>query len=87
MAGDTLITGLAEMGVPGHVGFALFRPEGSQLAVQLIVGHAMAPVSASGRTDDRAHQAGEGDDHEHAGDDAGHETEEEDHGAAATPAG
>ena len=31
--GDTLVTGLAEAGVPGHIGFALFRSEGDQTDV------------------------------------------------------
>ena len=30
LMGDTLVVGLAEMGVPGHTGFALFRPDGDQ---------------------------------------------------------
>ena len=46
--GDTLVTGLAEAGVPGHIGFALFRPEGDRIAVSVILGHGLAPVSASG---------------------------------------
>jgi hypothetical protein len=76
MSGDTLITGLAEAGVPGHLGFAHFRPDGDGLAVSLIIGHAMAPVSASGAIAD----------HEHAEDEAdhGHESEEDEHGAMAT---
>ena len=46
--GETLVTGLAEAGVPGHIGFALFRPEGDQTDVLVILGHGLAPVSASG---------------------------------------
>jgi hypothetical protein len=79
MSADTLITGLAEMGVPGHLGFALFRPDGDGLAVSLIIGHAMAPVSASGMQSE----------HEHDEDEAAHdheaENETESHDAAATP--
>ena len=47
LAGDMLITGLAEANMPGHVGFALFQPAGEETVVTVIVGHAMAPVSAS----------------------------------------
>src|SRR5215211_1930072 len=43
--GETLVTGLAEAGVPGHIGFALFRPEGDQTDVLVILGHGLAPVS------------------------------------------
>jgi len=84
MAGDMLITGLAEAGVPGHVGFALFQPEGDQTLVTLIVGHAMAPVSASSgiaEPDDAAAEEAQ-----HEDEDADHEHEEEDgHDGAATP--
>ncbi len=48
MSGDTLISGLAESGIPGHLGFAIFMADGEQTKVSLILGHAMAPVSASG---------------------------------------
>jgi len=77
MDGDTLVTGLAEAGVPGHTGFALFRPQGDQTAVTVILGHGLAPVSASGA------RAGE----DHADEDEGvHEHENEENGhAAATP--
>ena len=47
MAGDTLITGLAEVGGPGHSGFALFRPLGDKTDVEVILGHGLSPVSAS----------------------------------------
>jgi hypothetical protein len=77
MSGDTLITGLAEMGVPGHLGFAFFQPEADGLSVSLIIGHAMAPVSASGAQADHGHTEGE--------DDNGHDAEEDAHDAAATP--
>src|SRR5215210_1267140 len=55
LSGYTLVTGLAEAGVPGHIGFALFRPEGDQTVVLVVLGHGLAPVSASG--------AGAGEDH------------------------
>jgi hypothetical protein len=45
---NTLVTGLAEAGVPGHIGFALFRSEGDQTVVLVVLGHGLAPVSASG---------------------------------------
>ena len=89
MSGDTLITGLAEAGVPGHLGFAHFRPDGDGLAVSLIIGHAMAPVSASSAIADHDHAESEDTEHEHAEDeseaDHGHESEEDEHGAMATP--
>lgn len=83
MDGDRLITGLAEARIPGHLGFALFQPEADGTLVTIIVGHAMAPMSASGVADDHAH-AEDGDDHAHDGDDGDHQ--EEAHDAAATPA-
>jgi hypothetical protein len=48
LSGNTLVTGLAEVGVPGHIGFALFRSEGDQTVVLVALGHGLAPVSASG---------------------------------------
>jgi hypothetical protein len=48
MLGDTLVVGLAEMGVPGHTGMALFRPDGEQTHVTILFGHGLSPVSASG---------------------------------------
>lgn len=84
LAGEMLITGLAEANVPGHVGFALFQPAGEQTVVTVIVGHAMAPVSAStgvSEADDEG--AGEGD-HEHEDENADHE-EGEGHADEATP--
>jgi hypothetical protein len=79
--GETLVSGLAEAGVPGHIGFALFRPEGDQTNVLVIIGHGLAPVSTSG-----AQEAGEG--HDAEGDMAhDHQGDEEDGHAAATPEG
>jgi hypothetical protein len=48
MLGDTLVVGLAEMGVPGHIGMALFRSDGEQTQVTILFGHGLSPVSASG---------------------------------------
>jgi len=80
MDGDRLITGLAEARIPGHLGFALFQPAADGTLVTIIVGHAMAPMSATGVADDHSH-ANNGDDH---GDDADHQ--EDEHDAMATPA-
>jgi hypothetical protein len=73
MLGETLVTALEESGLPGHVGLALFRPEGEGTVVSLYLAHGLAGLTAaSAGTDDQA----EGQDHAH---------EEDDHGAAATP--
>lgn len=78
MLNGTLITGLADAGVPGHVGFALFRAEGAQTTVSLMLGHGLSPISAS--------SASEGHDHSHADEAAhDHEGEEENGHAMATP--
>ena len=45
---ELLATGLAEAGIPGHIGFALFRPDGDRTEVLVVLGHGLAPVSASG---------------------------------------
>lgn len=78
MMGDTLVAGLAELGVPGHSGFALLRPEGDQTIVTILLGENLAPVSAAGGTasgDEAAdHASAEG-------------AEDDGHEAAATPAG
>jgi hypothetical protein len=74
--GETLVTGLAESGVPGHLGFALFRPEGDQTDVLLILGHGLAPVSASGAQAAERHADEDDVAHEDQGD------EEDGHGAA-----
>jgi len=74
--GETLVTGLAEAGVPGHIGFALFRPEGDQTDVLVILGHGLAPILASGAQPADGHADEDRDAHE-----------EEDSHAAATPAG
>lgn len=55
MTDDQLIVGLAEARIPGHLGFALFTPDGDQTDVTVILGHAMAPVSASGAVEDHGH--------------------------------
>jgi hypothetical protein len=76
MSGDALITGLGEMGVAGHIGFALFQPEGDRLAVSVILGHALAPVSASGSSAQLQHGDGEA---------ADEDEEDHDHDTVATP--
>ena len=48
LSGNTLVTGLAEAGMPGHIAFALFRSEGDQTVVLVVLGHGLAPVSAAG---------------------------------------
>jgi hypothetical protein len=53
--GNRLVTGLAEAGVPGHIGFALFQSEGGQTVVLVALGHGLAPVSASGAGTDEEH--------------------------------
>jgi hypothetical protein len=47
LMGDTLVVGLAEMNVPGHTGFAMFRPDGDQTLVTVLFGHGLSPLSAS----------------------------------------
>lgn len=81
MMGDSLITGLAESGHAGHLGFAIFEPSGEQTVVTVIIGHALAPVSASG-TDHAEDEA----DHSHEDEEA-HDADnaEESHDAEATP--
>ena len=74
LSGNSLVTGLGEAGVPGHIGFALFRSEGDQTAVLVVLGHGLAPVSASGEV--------AGDDH---ADEENAAHDEEDGLAAATP--
>lgn len=86
MLGDSLVTGLAEFGHPGHLGFAIFEPAGAQTDVTVIIGHALAPVTANGAEADHEHAEGE-DDHAEgeAAPDDGHEEEEGGHEAVATP--
>jgi hypothetical protein len=89
MDGDELITGLAEAGVPGHLGFAVFRPEGDRTMVSVMLGHGLSPISASGASD--AHDHAEGEEAMTAqsdeGPDSGHDGEGEEEGsnAVATP--
>jgi hypothetical protein len=86
MHGETLITGLAEIGIPGHLGFAIFQPQGEQTAVEIILGHAMAPVSASGVKADHEHNDAEAGENGHDDAEAGADhDEEDDHDATATP--
>jgi hypothetical protein len=62
--GDTLAVGLGEIGIPGHVGFAVFQPHGDQTDVTILIGHAMSPVSAGGAMPALADTGGEPD-HQH----------------------
>ena len=81
LMGDELIVGLAEARIPGHLGFAVFTPDGDKTDVTVILGHAMAPVSASGVTDDHSH---DDENQADAHDDSGADHDEED-AAHATP--
>jgi hypothetical protein len=81
MVGDSLVTGLAESGHPGHLGFAIFEPNGQQTDITVIIGHALAPVTASGSAADQEHAEGEAE-HSH---EEGATPEEESHDAEATP--
>jgi hypothetical protein len=88
MHGDSLITGLAENGHAGHLGFAIFEPAGNQTQVTVIIGHALAPVTASGSAAE--HEPAEGEEeHEHeegeAAHDDGQEHDEDADEAIATP--
>ena len=81
LMGDELIVGLAEARIPGHLGFAVFTPDGDKTDVTVILGHAMAPVSASGVADDHSHDdENQADAHDDSG--ADHVEEDEAH---ATP--
>ena len=77
MLGNTLVTALGESGVPGHVGFAVFRPEGDGTVVSIYLAHGVSELSSAGTAAD-----------EHAKDEAGDHAHEEgdEHDAAATPA-
>jgi hypothetical protein len=75
MNGNQLIVGLGEARIPGHLGFALFTPDGDQTDVTVILGHAMAPVSASGAMNDHIH--GEDGDQADAHDDEAHDHDDE----------
>ena len=74
LSGNSLVTGLAETGVPGHIGFALFQAEEEETVVLVVLGHGLAPISASGT-------AGENPADE---EDATHDDTEDGH-ASATP--
>jgi hypothetical protein len=75
LTGNSLLTGLAEAGVPGHIGFAHFRSEGDQTVVLIMLGHGLAPVSASSS----------GSDDDHADESSAAHDDEEDGDAMATP--
>jgi hypothetical protein len=76
LLGETLAVGLGEIGIPGHIGFALFQPDGEQTDVTILIGHAMSPVSADGDVPAMA-DMGEEPDHQHES--------EESHDDVATP--
>jgi hypothetical protein len=83
MTGDQLIVGLGEARIPGHLGFALLTPDGDQTDVTVIIGHAMAPVSASGLADDHDHEEESSEADAHDDGEPEHDDEEAPH---ATPA-
>lgn len=76
MTGDELVSGLAEARIPGHLGFAIFTQDGDQTDVTIILGHAMAPMSGGGATDDHEHvdSHDHADDHDHADEEAPYAT-------------
>lgn len=80
----TLVTALAEAGAPGHSGFALFEADGDQTLVMMLIGHGLAPVSASGG--DVGHGESDEDDRNHTDSEQsdGH-SDEEPHDDGATP--
>jgi hypothetical protein len=63
MLGETLVTALAESGVPGHVGFAVFAPDGEGTSVSVYLAHGLAGLTAAEGADD--HAESEGEEHEH----------------------
>ena len=75
LTGNTLVTGLGQAGMSGHIGFALFPSEGDQTLVQVVLGHGLAPISASGANTGEDHM-----DEDHA-----MQNDMEDGYAAATP--
>jgi hypothetical protein len=87
LLGDSLVTGLAESGHPGHLGFAIFEPAGDQTHITVIIGHALAPVTANGADADHEHAEGEDGLEEGEAAEDGHEQEqkEDGHEAVATP--
>ncbi len=59
--GDELAVGLAEIGVPGHVGIALFEETDGSTTVRIFLGRGLAPISASRSADGAGHEAAEAD--------------------------
>ncbi len=57
MMGDTLVVGLGEAGMAGHVGFALLTPNGDKTDVTLLVGEDLAPLSAGAKDHEHKDQA------------------------------
>lgn len=76
LSGDELIVGLGEARIPGHLGFALFTPDGNQTDVTVILGHAMAPVSASGAVDDHDQKDDNGQAEDHDDSEPDHDDED-----------
>jgi hypothetical protein len=66
MVGDVLVTALAEIGVPGHSGFAIFTPDADKTQVEVIIGHGLATVSGAGTEANHHDEATPGHDEEHA---------------------
>jgi hypothetical protein len=85
MVGETLVTGLGEVGVPGHTGFALFASTADTTTVTILIGHAMAPVSAGGPVEVDGVAAEQSADHADDEAEHDHEEEEDDHASDATP--
>lgn len=84
MLGDELVVGLGEARIPGHLGFAIFTPDGDRTDVSVILGHAMAPVSAGGAVDDHDQPGDAGQADAHDDGEPGHDDEEASH-ATPTP--
>jgi hypothetical protein len=83
MSAGQLIVGLGEARIAGHLGFALFTPDGDQTDVTVVIGHAMAPVSVSGAVDDHDHAENGSQADAHDDSEPDHDDEEAPH---ATPA-
>ena len=60
MMGDTLVVGLGEAGMPGHVGFALLTTSGDKTDVTLLVSENLTPLSASGADGHEHNEEAEG---------------------------
>jgi hypothetical protein len=58
MLGNTLVVGLGEEGMPGHVGFALLAPNGDKTDVTILLGEDLAPLSAGAAATPEGEEAG-----------------------------